>query len=400
MAKKKFTQLPDKLKFPPKFKGKLSSIYSDIVTYVLTDYDPTNQYRQSVLSIMNSICYKVIEGDTIPTIWKSSDPFKHSESILVDDEDLLEERLGELYLHVSEVEFDTPETALSSSFNHTITDKMKVMAQESTDGVSVSKQKSNTQKDSTLSSINKSAEVVETPKEHLYIQPPRIPQFDINKPFMRKVVNGTLYTIYTSLPEIPTNQSQISVTTDSSRMTDADFMHMFPHQFIRTRSATMYEEHPGLTLDSDVGILLHIDGFTDEQVKDNIVRYPHIFKLKRFGGKQSSSFYTHIEIDGVLYDTLEIWDSLPDSKYMPKNSEFIKEYVVRRYLLERDILGVNHKFPMFGDLSPFLTLFTTPSDYARLGYSNSLQLAKDCVESRIRYKQSRNPILRAVNVDA
>ena len=133
-----------------------------------------------------------------------------------------------------------------------------------------------------------------------------------------------------------------------------------------------------------------------EQVRDNIIQYPHFYKLKRFIKGEFVSFYSNIEIDGELYDTLEIWDSLPESKVIPRTSEFIKEYVVRRYLLERDILGIEHKYPMHGTLEPFLTLFSIPEDYCRFGYPDSAELAAKCVKSRISYKQSRNPIIRKV----
>lgn len=179
-------------------------------------------------------------------------------------------------------------------------------------------------------------------------------------------------------------------------MTIMDMMKLYPNHFIRTRAATMYENHDGLTLDDDIGIILPIVGFSPTQVKDNIIKYPHIYKLTRYMNNKFTSFYSNIEIDGELHDTLSIWDSLPDSKKMPRNSEFIKEYVVRRYLLERDILGVEHKYPLFGTLEPFLTLFTTSDDYIRLGYTDVTDIAKQCVISRVSYKRSRNPILRMV----
>ena len=244
---------------------------------------------------------------------------------------------------------------------------------------------------------NISHNIIPTSKEDLYIRPPSIPRFDISSPYLDKIINNTHYTIYRSLPEVPITQSQISVTTDIDRMTDMDLLRLYPNTFIRTRSATMYESHSNMELDEDIGVIFPICNYTADQIKDNIIRYPHIFKLMRMIDNKIVSFYSNIEIDGVLYNTLEIWDTLPDSKYIPRNSEFIKEYVVRRYLLERDIDKIDHKYPIFGALDPFLTLFTTKEDYIRMGYRDTLNIARQCVISRVNYKQSRNPILRMVN---
>lgn len=386
--RRKFTQLPEHLPYPPKLKGKMSSICSEIVTYVSDNYVSTTRYKSQVLDILNSVMYRCISGDSIPSNWRPSDPFTNVDAILVNDEQLLESSLGDLYLHPSEIEFDLAEVRMENSLKQEMSKKLSEMAKvESAEAVP---------------EVPKEPAKIDTPtpKEHLYIRPPEIPQFDTSKPIVRKAVNGTLYTIYTSLPEIPTNQSQISATTDIEKMSDSDLLNLYPNHFVRTRASTMYEEHDGLTLDADVGILIPINGFTDEQLKDNIIKYPHIFKPMREIDGKLVSFYTQIEIDGELQDTIHIWDELSDSKRMPKNKEFIKEYVVRRYLLERDILGIEHKYPMYGEFQPYLTLFTTPEDYAKYGRSDSVQLAKECVVSRVRYKQSRNPILKAVNLNA
>ena len=79
---------------------------------------------------------------------------------------------------------------------------------------------------------------------------------------------------------------------------------------------------------------------------------------------------------------------------IPYNREFVKEYVVRRYLLERDIYHIHHVYPMFGRLDPFLTLFMPYEEYKKNGYNNSVDIAKQCVKSRVSYKTSRNPVLR------
>ena len=79
---------------------------------------------------------------------------------------------------------------------------------------------------------------------------------------------------------------------------------------------------------------------------------------------------------------------------IPYNSDYIKEYVIRRYLLERDVDNIKHNYPLFGTLDPFLTLFTTVEDYINYGYTDVEDIGRQCVKARVAYKQSRNPILR------
>ena len=75
----------------------------------------------------------------------------------------------------------------------------------------------------------------------------------------------------------------------------------------------------------------------------------------------------------------------------------MKEYVVRRYLLERDISNVQHRYPLWGSLDPFLTLFMPPDEYIKYGYTDIIDLARKCVESRVSYRKSRNPIVRRLS---
>ena len=119
-----------------------------------------------------------------------------------------------------------------------------------------------------------------------------------------------------------------------------------------------------------------------------------ILKLQRKVSDETESFYKNIEIKGYLHDTLKIWDCLPESKFLPKTKPFIREYVMRRYLLERDIGGIQHKYPVFGDIKPFITLFQHSDEYIKMGYSNTVDIAKRCVEARVAYKKSLNPVMR------
>lgn len=372
----KFTYITEKMKYPPKYMGKLLKYHSDIITYTVNNFKNTNSFKHKVIDVFNAISCLVISGDTIPQTWNCENPLVGLPE-LIDAPDYTE-ILGDLYINYSDIEWDLEEVDTSSDIeNHNV------------EVSSITKIKS-TPIDSC------SIHIEPTPKEFLYINPPVYPQFDVNKPWLNVVKDGEQYTIYTSLPLIPTSQNEISVTTDINLMSESDLLNLFPNRTIHTRAAIMYEPHGDILLDEDLGLIIPISGFTEEQVRDNIIRYPHLYKLLRLIDGKPISFYSQIEIDGELHNTMDIWDSLPESGVLPRNSDFIKEYVVRRYLLERDILGIEHKYSMFGSLKPFLTLFTTPKVYAKYGYDNSVELAKSCVESRVDYKQSRNPILRKV----
>jgi len=380
----KFTQLPDKLIYPARIRAKLSTLHSDVITYVVSNFKNTAKYKRQVVDTLNTISVYIKNNDALPSDWNVSNPLTNLELL---DSSFCEDTLGNLCIKVKDIIWDVQE----SETDEQISTDTVVTAKTSSEDTVTSSKVVNVKPKRDIGVV-----VSPTPKENLYIKPPTIPQFDASKPWLQSQLNQNVYTIYESLPIIPVNQSQISVTTDVSKMTIMDMMKLYPNHFIRTRAATMYENHNGLTLDDDIGIILPIVGFSPTQVKDNIIKYPHIYKLTRYMNNKFTSFYSNIEIDGELHDTLSIWDSLPDSKKMPRNSEFIKEYVVRRYLLERDILGVEHKYPLFGTLEPFLTLFTTSDDYIRLGYTDVTDIAKQCVISRVSYKRSRNPILRMV----
>lgn len=380
----KFTQLPDKLIYPARIRAKLSTLHSSVITYVVSNFKNTAKYKRQVVDTLNTISVYIKNNDALPSDWSVSNPLTNLELL---DSSFCEDTLGNLCIKVKDIIWDVQESETDEQISTDTVVTAKTLSKDTVTSDKVVNVKPKR---------DVGVVVSPTPKENLYIKPPTIPQFDASKPWLQSQLNQNVYTIYESLPIIPVNQSQISVTTDVSKMTIIDMMKLYPNHFIRTRAATMYENHDGLTLDDDIGIILPIVGFSPTQVKDNIIKYPHIYKLTRYMNNKFTSFYSNIEIDGELHDTLSIWDSLPDSKKMPRNSEFIKEYVVRRYLLERDILGVEHKYPLFGTLEPFLTLFTTSDDYIRLGYTDVTDIAKQCVISRVSYKRSRNPILRMV----
>lgn len=374
----KFTQLTAKLKYPPVFKGVLSTYHSKIVTFVQQNYQNKSAYRNQVTKVLNLISFLVISGDTIPSNWNLDDPLINVPDI---DDDILSRYLSryDLYIVPADIDWDILEAETSTSSSD-------VEVRSATKPII---------RPSISNEPNKSVEP--TPKEDLYIQSPKIPQFNYDKIWAQGLIDNTHYAIYASRPEIPTRQTEISVTTDVNKMLTSDLMKLFPNRIIHTRSEVMYTPVDGLEFDPELGVILPIKGFTAKQLRDNLIKYPHIYHLSREIDGQLQSFYSAIEIDHQLYPTLDIWDTLSDVKQIPKTSEYIKEYVVRRYLLERDIKRIEHSYPLFGSLQPYLTLFAPPDVYSEWGYTDSADLARQCVLSRVSYKQTRNPVLRRLS---
>lgn len=421
----RFTSIPEKYAVPRQFKAKLSEVHSSVVSYVADRFVNTRKYRQQVTDALNYLTFCILQSQPPTFSWVASDPLNTMPNDV--DFDVVESELGQWFLTEEAIEWDvSPSDTFISPSNdiapdnlplqnsNTISPKSRGDKSAIVDKVSTPVQSSTSAKETRV--INKPLKVAKerqqhatmiteniqnqqpTPKEDLYIQPPKYPRFDTTKVWLKQVVGSDTLVIYTTLPEIPTRQNEISVTTRLESMTDKELMNLYPNHLIRTRSSRMYDEVEGLSYDEDLGVIIPVEGFTEDQVIDNIIRYPHLYKLRKIDrAGQPSNFYKTLEINGELYPIEEIWDELPESKKMPKDSEFAKEYIVRRYLLE-EAAGIQHKYKMVGTLDPFLTVFMTPLDYVKRGYKDTLGIVKQCVSSRIRYKQSRNPILRRVGL--
>lgn len=378
MNRIRFTEISDRYDVNRVVKGKISELHAKLITYVVSHFRNSNQYKQKVVKALNIITYAVYANDPLPFNWSAKDPFKNMPDI---EDELLKETLGDVYLTVDGIEWDVDASYGSAEVAET--QPKQTIARPK-------------KKEPILPKVFPPATGVASPtlKQDLYIQSPVIPQIDYSKVWMTGVVDSETYTIYETLPRIPTKQNEISCTTNPSQMTDKELLRLYPNVRIRTRAASMYEPISGIKLHPILGLILPIKEYTEQQLIENLLQYPHFFKLAReIDGKQCS-FYSHIEIDGELVNILDVWDDLPESQIIPKQADFIKEYVVRRYLLERDIDGISHKYPLFGDLDPFLTLPLTTSDYMDFGYTDLVKLARQCVASRVNYKVSRNPIVR------
>ena len=385
----KFTSISERYEVNRSVKGKLSELHSMLITYVSSHFKNTKKYKQQVVTMLNLITYAVYADEPVVVNWSSCNPFDEIPDI---DEEDIKNVLGDIYLTVDSIDWDvTPSSDLDVpvDINKSASDsKVKIE----------SKSIHKIQESSPASEITNPSSNL-TPKQDLYIQPPSIPQFDYNQVWMSGVSGADRLVIYKTLPEIPTKQNEISCTTDVTKMRYSELMNLFPNHIIHTRSSTMYQPSGDLEMVEDLGLILPIEGYSRDQLVRNLIEYPHFYKLTRLVDENFVSFYSHIEIDGVLHNTLDIWDSLPESKVIPKHADFLKEYVVRRYLLERD-KGVKHKYPMFGSLDPFLTLFMPREGYAEKGYSDIDHIARKCVVSRVKYKQSRNPVIRRLAQNA
>ena len=380
----RFTSISESYKIKPIYKSALNNVYSSFIMYVKGTYDGTAKYKRQAVKVLNIITYAAYTATTLPYNWNMSTPFVNIPDI-PDDE--LEESLGDIYLTVESIEWDLDVVNASVS-DITASDATKVIANADLPPVP-----NNVLMGASTSPIYKPSQLSD-----VSIKPPEIPQFDVSKIWKQKLCGADLLTIYTTLPEIPKVQREISITTDINRMTQQDFINLYPNRLLQTRASIMYVRQDGLPYDDDLGVIIPIEGYTLEQCKENIIKYPHFYKLARYDASCLDnngfrSFYSFIEIDGKLVDTLEVWNSLEISKKIPTTTEYIKEYVVRKYLLDRDIGHKKYKYPMFGTLDPFLTLFMPASDYQKYGY-DIIETARACVNSRISFKQSRSPILR------
>lgn len=383
----KFTDISDKYQVPKVYKGRLGAIHSSIIVYVASHFRDSKKYKQQVVDVLNLATYYILVDESPDTSWRPDNPLVNVPEV---DPDLVEAALQDMFLTVDAILWDVKPVEVDAEIVDDLPTPI-LTGVEVIEPVKVTPTKQKVEK-----SVPTASETVPcpTPKQDLYIQPPVVPQFDYARPWIKGIDGADSLVIYTTLPDIPTKQNEISVTTDVSKLTSRELMQLYPNCTIHTRASVMYEPLEGVELHPQLGLILPIEGFTREEVIDNIIRYPHIFKLARELDGKHYSFYSHIEVDGELLGTLDIWDTLPEAYVLPRQAEFVKEYVVRRYLLERDVKHIKHRYPIYGTLDPFLTLFMRPDDYIQLGYKDPIAIAKECVQSRVSYKQSRNPVLR------
>lgn len=434
MAILRFDDIIEQLPVDPQYKAKFVEAYPALHDYVTKNFRNTRRFKQNTLNKLNYMLFVLYSDNVIMYNWKDvvqAEEFSYEESrsevssvitpnfLDVEDVDWSCLSVADADARpVESVPLKSSRPALKSEddgsserskvgtfeVKHTGEGPKTVSSGTSSD---FKLKKAPTASSKSFESSAKAPEILEedlepvsvqteefkpTPKEDLFIVTPKYPRV---ANFHYRYGN-----VHVSLPQVPTKQCEVSCTTDVNNMTSKQLLDLFPNRFVRTRSPLMYESKDGVTLDPDFGLLVPVDGFTDAEVRDCIIRYPHIFKLKRVAPDGSLiSFYNHIEIDGELIDTLEAWSFLPEAKALDFDSmetrqeqvEFMKEYAIRRYLLERDVKGIKHKYPVVGELPEFVTLFMPADMYAKEGFKDPVELARTCVKARVSYLASRNP---------
>lgn len=375
----RFSEISEKTKYPPQYKAQIQTIVSDIISYVSTHIPERLQGKKSIIDCINKIAFLIVSGDSIPDNW-TVDMLNEGLPEIGPNE--LIETLGDCYLYISDITWDITEGTFSAIPIINVMDlpktKTPVMAAEKP-----------------TPEIEK---VRESCIEDIMLMP-KAPQFDIKSVNKSRVIDELQYTLYNSVPRIPTRQCEISMTTNVDEMTEKELLALFPKKILYPRSAELYGNIEGVKQDDVLGNLILINGYSEKQMIDNIIKYPYIHNLKRLGksanGYKQVDFWKYIEVDGEIQKTLEIWEENPKFKNLPKNKAIIEDVVVRNYLLKQDSRAKQkYQFGIYGELQPFLMLFMPVEKYAEYGYTDAVDLARQCVVARVNYIKSRNPVLR------
>lgn len=401
-----FLQLTAKLPYPTTVKGKLSTIHATVIDQFVEEFTNRHTEKLRVVHAINCISYMYTSSDSLPIGWNPDDPLHTFYNY--DDDFLKDHLVSGLYISARDIDWtnvpisekSTENVPIGFSEQTSVVATPKQMEEVSAIPIQDKQIVTSTTPQKSYTSVPKKSPIfnvlIPTDKSDLYIQPPVVPRFDTAHPVMSGRINETLYAIYPSFPLVPTKQNEISATTDVKMMSENDLRRLYPNCLIRTRATCMYEPCEGMELDPILGLIIPIEGYSKQQLRDNLVKYPHIFRLLKQVDGLLDSFYSTIEINGQLYKISEIWNDLPESSVIPYTKEFVKEYVVRRYLLERDLKEIDHVYKLYGTLDPYLTLFTSVKDYLDMGYTDIIGMARSCVTARVSYKQSRNPIIRGL----
>lgn len=236
-------------------------------------------------------------------------------------------------------------------------------------------------------------------------------RLDMDKePWLQFKDDPTVYTIYYSYPAVPRVQCDITVTTDLNAVLDSELNKLYPNLIIRMRHKKLYEDTMNLGLDIDpiLGWIPKISGFTREEVMHNIIAYPQISVMQKDIDENAfdyAPFYTTIEIDGELQPiNIDTVKSIPDLEGIPFDPVYIQDYVNRRYLLERDVKHIEHKYPDVGNLTEYCCINMPYTWYSKLHSdlklgkadplpSSKISLMNLGMKNRIQYLRDANPII-------
>lgn len=232
-----------------------------------------------------------------------------------------------------------------------------------------------------------------------------MPAIDCTQIYLKSLdLAGRPINVYPTLPTIPTNQCEVSATTNIDTMIDMDFLKMFPNEVIRARHPMMYGTFTDVVnvhgdpmeieVDEVLGYIPVINGYTREQIIDNLIKYPQFTYWYRQEGRDRTPFTKYVEIDGELVPRMK-WlreSRDPDLNNVPGNEYFIKDYMYRKYILDEEYGGIKHKYPPFGTYGPFMSLFMPKELYQKFGYKDVASIGRQCVQNRIDFFRSRNPL--------
>ncbi len=432
------SQLIDNYEIPYiyKMRAVLTHMYDHVYSVISDNYNDSVSAKKNYVKQINTLTYFLFKQDNMPLGWNRESPFLKLPDL---DEDELSKVLGEYYLEPTSIVWDVPsylplqtverinqavETVAKAreaekqniKENHSVrvssTNRLLKSTEPQPAIVSQPELKVQSRDNVDMQSANKL-----TSMDDILLDPgfPYFPRVDFNNYWIIvKDTDGEEYGIPRSLPIIPECQSDITATTEFNKMVNSDFMKLYPNHIMKLRSSAMYQKYEGydcLEYDDDLGIIFPIKGFTREQVVDSIIKYPDIINigLGRLGKKKKypndsnpdtiwEELHTRIEIDGeLLLVTRTLWENTEELNKLPPNKAFQQEYIVRKYLLEKDN-NIHHEKEAFGETYPFITLFMRPEDYIKRGYSDVLDIAKQCVKSRVFYYRSRNAMLRRLGI--
>lgn len=382
--------------------AKIQSICPEFVQAYMESTLPHKKRRDYGVTTLNCLVYGIVNGDTI------SRPAKLIQNCPYDESEM-KSCLGSAYVTRETFNWyidDESDTITSSDEN---VSKHNQLDSNGIQEEIVAQKNSTISGASGVNNISQSSDSVQreftgykSTLEDIDLEFRSFPVRDVSKLWDTCYDDcGREMKVYYSHPIIPTKQNEITITTPYDQISDMDLLKLFPDHFIRTRLDIMYEPQEGFTVHPKLGFIPKISGFTEEQVIDNIIKYPrfcHIFRMiddpDKFRGEKRISFISRIEVDGELLRLKEAINTVADMKNLPDINVFYYDYIMRRYLLERDYHTVEHKYPLDGYLQPFTVLFMTPEEYAELGYTDALDLAKQCVKHRVQFYQSIHPLTK------
>lgn len=370
-------------------QSEISYFFSKLIEFIYNHPEISRRDMPKLIRVMNTFATKTVLGDYVSTDTIFENLLNYTDYL---DDSVCKQTLGAGYICIDNVSWDIEVSDVQTS----ATNLDSINVESKSRGVTLDI----LNKESEQFMADSSESVYSTDKADVTLTFPTYPTLDTSKVWAYCTDKADRrIPIFPTLPIVPTIQNEISVTTMIQDMTDSDLYALYPQTILRVRKSELYQPISGYTFDDVLGFIPHIDGFTEEQVKDNIIKYPMFNYMYRYVDGARVSFMKHIEIDGELLTLSKARERVSDLIMLPNNKFFIWDYIVRRYLLERDILGIEHKYPLIGTFKPFMTLFLPIEEYNKRGYTDILSMAKQCVEGRVSFYQTRNPLIRKLISD-